>query len=98
MSKKDTVIDYEKVLQHVGPLGLWQFLNLCVLFSVTLCGGIAVVTFAFAGKEIEIIHRLFLVITMYAVDFYRMIIGRLVVNLMSFLYIGNSYKMATFIS
>ena len=56
MSKKDTVIDYEKVLQHVGPLGLWQFLNLCVLFSVTLCGGIAVVTFAFAGKEIEIIH------------------------------------------
>ena len=65
MPKKDTVIDYEKVLQHVGPLGLWQFLNLCVLFSVTLCGGIAVVTFAFAGKEIEIIHRLFLVITMY---------------------------------
>ena len=64
MPKKDTVIDYEKVLQHVGPLGLWQFLNLCVLFSVTLCGGIAVVTFAFAGKEIEIIHRLFLVITM----------------------------------
>ena len=56
MSKKDTVIDYEKVLQHVGPLGIWQFLNLCVLFSVTLCGGIAVVTFAFAGKEIEIIH------------------------------------------
>ena len=49
MTKKDTVIDYEKVLQHVGPLGLWQFLNLCVLFSVTLCGGIAVVTFAFAG-------------------------------------------------
>ena len=49
MSKKDTTIDYEKVLQHVGPLGLWQFFNLCVLFSVTLCGGIAVVTFAFAG-------------------------------------------------
>ena len=35
--------------------------------------------------------------SLYTVNFYRMIIGRLVVNPMYFLYNGNSYKMATFI-
>ena len=44
-------IDFDKVLKHVGPLGRWQCFNLSMLFSVTLLGGIAVVTFAFAAYE-----------------------------------------------
>ena len=48
-SKEKSRIDFDRILKHVGPLGVWQYLNLLVLFSVTLCAGIAVVTFAFAG-------------------------------------------------
>ena len=44
-------IDFDRVLKHIGPLGRWQVFNLSMLFSVTLCGGIAVVTFAFAAFE-----------------------------------------------
>ena len=42
-------IDFDRVLQHVGPMGAWQCWHLFLLFWVPICGGIAVVTFAFTG-------------------------------------------------
>ena len=44
-----SAIDFDRVLKHVGPLGVWQYLHLFMLFWVPMCGGIAVVTFAFTG-------------------------------------------------
>ena len=46
---RKSAIDFDRVLQHVGPLGAWQFWHLFLLFWVPMCGGIAVVTFAFTG-------------------------------------------------
>ena len=46
----------------------------------------------------EIMELSSFVLDSYTVNFCRTIIGRLVVNPMYFLYIGSSYKMATFIS
>ena len=42
-------MDLDKVLQHVGPVGLWQYLHVSLLFLVAVCSGIGVVTFAFTG-------------------------------------------------
>ena len=48
-SRKISAIDFDKVLQHVGPLGPWQYCHVFLLFLVTLSSGIAVVTFVFTG-------------------------------------------------
>ena len=47
--RSKNAIDFDSVLKHVGPLGTWQYLHLFLLFWVPMCGGIAVVTFAFTG-------------------------------------------------
>ena len=46
---RKSAIDFDRVLEHIGPLGAWQFWHLFLLFWVPMCGGIAVVTFAFTG-------------------------------------------------
>ena len=51
-TKQINTLDFDKILEHVGPLGLWQFCHLLMLFFVTLIGGIAATTFAFTGKII----------------------------------------------
>ena len=49
-TKEINTLDLDRILEHVGPLGLWQFWHLLMLFFVTLIGGIAATTFAFTGK------------------------------------------------
>ena len=48
-NRKISTVDFDRILGHVGPLGPWQYIHLCTLFLVTMCAGIAVVTFAFTG-------------------------------------------------
>ena len=48
--KQISSLDFDKILEHVGPLGLWQFWHLLMLFFVGLISGIATTTFAFTGK------------------------------------------------
>ena len=49
MQSRKQQIDFDRILGHLGPLGLWQYIHLATLFLVTMCAGIAVVTFAFTG-------------------------------------------------
>ena len=49
-TKEINTLDFDRILEHVGPLGLWQFWHLLMLFFVPLIGGIAATTFAFTGK------------------------------------------------
>ena len=42
-------IDFDKVLEHIGPLGIYQYIQLFLLFLVTLSAGICVTVFAFTG-------------------------------------------------
>ena len=49
MPRQSQSIDFDKILGHVGPIGPWQYIHLFTLFLVTMCAGIAVVTFAFTG-------------------------------------------------
>ena len=55
-TKKIATLDFDKILEHIGPLGLWQFWHLLMLFFVTLIGGIAATTFAFTGKILCILE------------------------------------------
>ena len=55
-TKKINTLDFDRILEHVGPLGLWQFWHLLMLFFVTLIGGIAATTFAFTGKILCILE------------------------------------------
>ena len=48
--KQINTLDFDKILEHVGPLGLWQFWHLLTLFFVGGIAGIAATTFAFTGK------------------------------------------------
>ena len=48
--KQISSLDFDKILEHVGPLGLWQFWHLLALFFVGGIAGIAATTFAFTGK------------------------------------------------
>ena len=48
--KQINTLDFDKILEHVGPLGLWQFWQLLMLFFVGGIAGIAATTFAFTGK------------------------------------------------
>jgi len=49
MPRQSQSIDFDRVLGHLGPIGPWQYIHLFTLFLVTMCAGIAVVTFAFTG-------------------------------------------------
>ena len=49
-TKKINTLDFDRILEHVGPLGLWQFWHLLALFFVGGIAGIAATTFAFTGK------------------------------------------------
>ena len=49
--RSKNAIDFDKVLEHVSPLGTWQYWHLFLLFWVPMCGGIAVVTFSFTGYQ-----------------------------------------------
>merc|ERR1719192_2756882 len=48
-TRKISAIDFDRVLQHVGPFGPWQYFHVFLLFLVTLSSGLSVVTFAFTG-------------------------------------------------
>ena len=48
-TKQTKTIDFDKILEHVGPLGLWQAWILVMLCLVSLIGGIAATSFAFTG-------------------------------------------------
>ena len=50
MAKQINTLDVDKIFEHVGPLGLWQFWHLIALFFVGGIAGIAATTFAFTGK------------------------------------------------
>ena len=54
--KQISSLDFDKILEHVGPLGLWQFWHLLMLFFVGLISGIAATTFAFTGKILCILE------------------------------------------
>lgn len=47
--KKIRTLDFDKILDHVGPLGRYQWVQLTLLFILSLSSGIAVTTFAFTG-------------------------------------------------
>lgn len=47
--KKIRTLDFDKILDHVGPLGRYQWVQLTLLFILSLSAGIAVTTFAFTG-------------------------------------------------
>ena len=55
-TKEINTLDFDRILEHVGPLGLWQFWHLLMLFFVILIGGIAATTFAFTGKILCILE------------------------------------------
>lgn len=42
-------IDFDAVLEHIGALGPWQWIQVALLWFVTCAAGIAVVVFAFTG-------------------------------------------------
>ena len=42
-------IDFDEVLKQIGPLGIYQYFQLFLLFLVTLSAGICVTVFVFTG-------------------------------------------------
>ena len=51
-SKKErNTIDLDKILEHVGPLGLWQFWLLVMLSLISVIAGLSATTFAFTGEK-----------------------------------------------
>ena len=48
-NKQSVSFDLDRVIQYIGPLGLWQYIHSFLLFLVTLSSGMAVVVFAFTG-------------------------------------------------
>ena len=42
-------IDFDQVLERIGPLGPYQYFQLGLLFLVTTSAGICVTVFAFTG-------------------------------------------------
>ena len=65
-TKEINTLDFDRILKHVGPLGLWQFWHLLMLFFVTLIGGIAATTFAFTGKILCILECRYKIIATYS--------------------------------
>ena len=51
MAKIQAQIDFDKVLDHIGPLGKWQWFQSFCMFWVGTCAGIGAVTFAFTAYE-----------------------------------------------
>ena len=50
MSETKT-LDFDKVLNHIGPLGRWQWFQSFCMLLVGACSGIGAVTFAFTAYE-----------------------------------------------
>ena len=48
-TNKGGKIDFDEVLKHIGPLGIYQYIQLFLLFLVTLSAGICVTVFVFTG-------------------------------------------------
>ena len=44
-------LDFDKVLQHIGPLGKWQWIQSFWMFLVGISAGVGAVTFAFTAYE-----------------------------------------------
>ena len=44
-------LDFDKVLEHIGPLGKWQWVQSLCMLMVGACAGIGAVTFAFTAYE-----------------------------------------------
>lgn len=42
-------LDFDAIVQHIGPLGKWQFLQSFLLLLITMSGGISGVIFAFTA-------------------------------------------------
>ena len=44
-------LDFDKVLQHIGPLGKWQWIQSFLMLLVGISAGVGAVTFAFTAYE-----------------------------------------------
>ncbi len=42
-------IDFDAILEHIGPIGKWQWFHIILCNMVPMAAGMAVVTFAFTG-------------------------------------------------